>query len=261
MDASARALRMIYQSKLAPKFEVNNGKNMDFILSLLNSENENVTELAATIISHSCENSSEQLSLCSAGVPQKLVSLFGGSMNLRDACLDSVTAVIRNNSEVASRFASTDHGKGFRSVVGLIHDRSPRTRLLACLCLIALGHASPCHFQDKQIKTKLIMVLLELIEEPGQVGDEAPLALTTLMKDSLELQKQALTTSAVEKLSNHLLANSLESRRAVTILLALSELCSKLEESRSQLMSVEVCQLLKLLFLVQYSLESFCCYC
>ena len=174
MDASARALRMIYQSKLAPKFDVNNGKNMDFILSLLNSENENVTELAATIISHSCENSSEQLSLCSAGVPQKLVSLFGGSMNLRDACLDSVTAVIRNNSEVASRFASTDHGKGFRSVVGLIHDRSPRTRLLACLCLIALGHASPCHFQDKQIKTKLIMVLLELIEEPGQVGDEAP---------------------------------------------------------------------------------------
>ncbi|CAO2149903.1 unnamed protein product [Urochloa humidicola] len=244
VDASARALRMIYQSKLAPKFDVNSGKNMDFVLSLLNSENENVTELAATIISHSCQNSAEQLSLCSAGVPQKLVSLFGGSMNLRDACLDSVTAVIRNNSEVASRFASTDHGKGFRSVVGLIHDRSPRTRLLACLCLIALGHASPCHFQDKQIKTKLIMVLLELMEEPDHIGDEAPLALTTLIKDSLELQKQALTTNAVEKLSSHLLANSLETKRAVTILLALSELCSKLEESRSQLMSAEVSTLI-----------------
>ncbi|XP_066337658.1 uncharacterized protein [Miscanthus floridulus] len=244
VDASARALRMIYQSRLAPKFDVNSGKNMDFVLSLLDSENENVTELAAAIISHSCESSAEQLSLCSAGVPQKLVSLFGGSMNIRDACLGSVTAVIRNNRDVASRFASTDHGKGFRLVVGLIHDRSPRTRLLACLCLIALGHASPCHFQDKQIKTKLIMVLLELIEEPGHVGDEAPLALTTLIKDNFELQKQALTTNAVEKLSNHLLANPLETRRAVTILLALSELCSKLEESRSQLMSVEVSTLL-----------------
>jgi hypothetical protein len=51
MDASARALRMIYQSKIAPKFDVNNGENMDFLLSLLSSENENVTELAATIIS------------------------------------------------------------------------------------------------------------------------------------------------------------------------------------------------------------------
>ncbi|KAJ1255584.1 hypothetical protein BS78_05G225100 [Paspalum vaginatum] len=244
VDASARALRMIYQSRLAPKFDVNIGKNMDFVLSLLNSENENVTELAATIISHSCESSAEQLSLCSAGVPQKLISLFGGSMNLRDACLDSITAIIRNNRETASRFASMDHGKVFRSVVGLIHDRSPRTRLLTCLCLIALGHASPCHFQDKQIKTKLIMVLLELIEEPGQVGDEAPLALTTLIKDSLELQKQALMTNAVEKLSSHLLANPLETRRAVTILLALSELCSKLEESRSQLMSVEVSTLI-----------------
>ncbi|XP_062197069.1 uncharacterized protein LOC133900016 [Phragmites australis] len=244
VDASARALRMIYQSKLALKFDVNNEKNMDFLCSLLNSENENVTELAATIISHSCESNVEQLALCSAGVPRRLVSLFGGSMNLRDACLDSMTAIIRNNKEVASIFASMDHGKAFHSIVGLIHDRSPRTRLLACLCLIALGHASPCHFQDRQIKTKLILVLLELMEEPGHVGDEAPLALTTLIKDSFELQKQALTTNAVEKLSNHLLANSLETRRAVTILLTLSELCSKLEESRSQLMSVQVTTLI-----------------
>ncbi|XP_044374885.1 uncharacterized protein C26H5.04 isoform X3 [Triticum aestivum] len=235
---------MIYQSKQAPTFDVNNEKNMDFLLSLLDSENENVTELAANIISYSCNSNTEQLALCGAGVPQKLVSLFGGSMNLRDACLESMTAVIRNNWEVASRFASMDHGKAFRSIVALIHDRSPRTRLLACLCLIALGHASPCHFPDRQIKTKLILVLLELIEEPGHVGDEAPLALTTLIKDSVELQKQAFSTNAVAKLSNHLLANTLETRRAVTILLALAELCSKQEESRSQLMSGQVSTLI-----------------
>ncbi|CAM0874034.1 unnamed protein product [Alopecurus aequalis] len=244
VDACARALRMIYQSKQAPKFDVNTEKNMDFLLSLLDSENENVTELAANIISHSCDSNTEQLALCGAGVPQKLVSLFGGSMNLRDACLDSMTAIVRSNWEVASRFASMDHGKAFRSIVGLIHDRSPRTRLLACLCLIAIGHASPCHFPDRQIKTKLILVLLELIEEPGHVGDEAPLALTTLIKDSVELQKQAFSTNAVAKLSNHLVANSLETRRAVTILLALAELCSKQEESRSQLMSGQVSTLI-----------------
>ncbi|KAF7042793.1 hypothetical protein CFC21_052293 [Triticum aestivum] len=244
VDACARALRMIYQSKQAPTFDVNNEKNMDFLLSLLDSENENVTELAANIISYSCNSNTEQLALCGAGVPQKLVSLFGGSMNLRDACLESMTAIIRNNWEVASRFASMDHGKAFRSIVALIHDRSPRTRLLACLCLIALGHASPCHFLDRQIKTKLILVLLELIEEPGHVGDEAPLALTTLIKDSVELQKQAFSTNAVAKLSNHLLANTSQTRRAVTILLALAELCSKQEESRSQLLSGQVSTLI-----------------
>ncbi|KAM0883564.1 hypothetical protein ACQ4PT_031548 [Festuca glaucescens] len=244
VDACARALRMIYQSKQAPNFDVNNEKNMDFLLSLLDSNNENVTELAANIISHSCDSNTEQLALCGAGVPQKLVSLFGGSVNLRDACLDSMTAIVRNNWEVASRFGSMDHGKAFRSIVGLIHDRTPRTRLLACLCLIAIGHASPCHFPDRQIKTKLILVLLELIEEPGHVGDEAPLALTTLIKDSVELQKQAFSTNAVAKLSNHLVANSLETRRAVTILLALAELCSKEEESRSQLMSGQVSTLI-----------------
>jgi armadillo repeat-containing protein 8 len=253
VDKSALALRMIYQSKLAPKFDVNSGKNMDDLLFLLSSRNENVTELAATIISHSCESNAEQLALCSAGVPQRLVSLFGGSTNLRNACLYSMTAIIRNNKEVASQFASMDNGKAFRSIVGLIYDRSSSTRLAACLCLIALGHAAPCHCQDKQIKTKLILVLLELMEEPDEVGDEAPLALTMLIKDSLELQKQALTTNAVEKLSNHLLANSLETRRerqTVTILLALSELCSRLEESRSQLMSVQVCEVSEFLFLM-----------
>jgi hypothetical protein len=56
----------------------------------------------------------------------------------------------------------------------------------------------------------------------------------------VELQKQAFSTNAVAKLSNHLVANSLETRRAVTILLALAELCSKEEESRSQLMSGQV---------------------
>ncbi|EMS46802.1 Armadillo repeat-containing protein 8 [Triticum urartu] len=198
VDACARALRMIYQSKQAPMFDVNNEKNMDFLLSLLDSENENVTELAANIISYSCNSNTEQLALCGAGVPQKLVSLFGGSMNLRDACLESMTAIIRNNWEVASR----------------------------------------------QIKTKLILVLLELIEEPGHVGDEAPLALTTLIKDSVELQKQAFSTNAVAKLSNHLLANTLQTRRAVTILLALAELCSKQEESRSQLLSGQVSTLI-----------------
>ncbi|KAM0827289.1 hypothetical protein ACQ4PT_068286 [Festuca glaucescens] len=213
VDACARALRMIYQSKQAPNFDVNNEKNMDFLLSLLDSNNENVTELAANIISNSCDSNTEQLALCGAGVPQKLVSLFGGSVNLRDACLDSMTAIVRNNWEVASRFASMDHGKAFRSIVG-------------------------------QIKTKLILVLLELIEEPGHVGDEAPLALTTLIKDSVELQKQAFSTNAVAKLSNHLVANSLETRRAVTILLALAELCSKEEESRSQLMSGQVSTLI-----------------
>jgi armadillo repeat-containing protein 8 len=253
VDKSALALRMIYQSKLAPKFDVNSGKNMDDLLFLLSSRNENVTELAATIISHSCESNAEQLALCSAGVPQRLVSLFGGSTNLRNACLYSMTAIIRNNKEVASQFASMDNGKPFRSIVGLIYDRSSSTRLAACLCLIALGHAAPYHFQDKQIKSKLILVLLELMEEPDEIGDEAPLALTMLIKDSLELQKQALTTNAVEKLSNHLLANSLATRRerqTVTILLALSELCSRLEESRSQLVSVQVCEVSEFLFLM-----------
>jgi hypothetical protein len=43
-------------------------KNMEFLISLLNSDNENVTGLGASIITHSCETSVEQRALCDAGV-------------------------------------------------------------------------------------------------------------------------------------------------------------------------------------------------
>jgi hypothetical protein len=43
-------------------------KNMEFLISLLNSDNENVTGLGASIITHSFETSVEQRALCDAGV-------------------------------------------------------------------------------------------------------------------------------------------------------------------------------------------------
>ncbi|XP_072972787.1 uncharacterized protein [Typha angustifolia] len=244
VDAGARSLRIIFQSKLAPKYDVLQEKNMQFLLSLLNSGNENVTELAASIIAHSCESNEEQIAVCDAGVLQRLVTLLRGSMNQRDACLDSIVAIVKNNSQVASKFASMGNGKAFDSLVGLMQERNPRTRLLACECLIAIGHAFPCYVQDIQIKTKLILILVELLEEPGRVGDEAPSALTNLIAENEELQKQAVLINAVEKLCNHLNKTPIEARRLEGILLALAELCSKLEKSRSQLMSLQVSNLI-----------------
>ncbi|XP_026664778.1 armadillo repeat-containing protein 8 isoform X1 [Phoenix dactylifera] len=240
VDAGARSLRMIFQSKLTPKYDVLQEKNMKFLLSLLYRENENVTELAASIIAHSCERHEEQKALCDAGVLQRLVKLLGGPLNQRDACLESIEAIVRNNSEVAQKFACIDNGKALSSLIELIQDRYPRTRLLACICLIAIRHASPCYVQEMQIKTKLILILIELLEEPGKAGDEAPFALTNLIMDEEELHKQAISINAVEKLCNFFYKGPIEARRLQGILLALAELCSKLEKCRSQLISLQV---------------------
>ncbi|KAF3338053.1 armadillo repeat-containing protein 8 isoform X1 [Carex littledalei] len=242
IDSAARTLRIIFQSKMAPKYDFLLEENKAFLLSLLNSTNENITEFAASIIAHSCEKPTEQTSLCDAGVMQKLVYLLGGSTNQRDTCLDAISAIVRTNSDAAAKFISIGNGKAFNSLMGLIQDRYPRTRLLACVCLITVERAFPVYFQEMQIKSKLIVILLDLIEEAGRVGDDAPFVLKGLIEESEELHRQALSVTAAERLCGYMRKGKavLEARRLEGILLVLGELSSKLEQSRAKLIELQV---------------------
>lgn len=243
VDAGARSLKMIFQSKVAPKYDLLKEKNIEFFLSLLNSENENVTELAASIITHSCETRTEQKALCDARVLPRLITLLDGSLSQRDASLDSLATILKNNSEAVSKFVSLDNGRALKAMVELTKDRYPRTRLLACVCLIAIGIASPCHMQELEMKTKLIVILIELLEEPGRAGDEASFTLAELVADKEDVQKLAFRVKAVEKLCNflHKVPLTPPAKRFEGALLALAELCSKLESCRTQFLSLQVC--------------------
>ncbi|KAK8595916.1 hypothetical protein V6N13_000592 [Hibiscus sabdariffa] len=243
-DAGARALRMIYQSKLAPKYDFLQQKNMEFLISLLNSEKENVSGLGASIITRSCETSLEQKALFDAGILRKLNSLLGGgSLSQRDASLESLATIFRNNPEVISKFAGPEIGRPLSSIIDLVKDRHPRTRLLACMCLIVIRNASPHFLQDIGIKSKIIHILLELLDDPSQVGDEAPFAFSSLIAQKEDLQKLALEANAIDKLYHHLKKGSLHPRRYEGILLALADMCSKLESCRSKFLSLQVLNL------------------
>lgn len=244
VDAAARSLRMIYQSKLAPKFDFYKEENMDFLLSLLRSENENLTGLGAGVIIHSCETSDEQNILCQAGSLEKLISGLDGSINQRDASLESLATILKNNPEAVSKFAELQNGRALRSVIELTKDRYSRTRLLACLCLICIKNSSSCHLQDIGIKTKLIYILLELLDDSSQVGEEASFAFSSLVSGKEDLQKLAFEANAVDKFYNHLQNCALHPKRLEGIFLALAELCSKLECCRSKFISLQVLNIL-----------------
>lgn len=243
MDSGARSLRMIYQSKLAPNYDFFERKNMEFLLSLLNSENENVTGLGASIIMHSCKTVLEQKALCEAGVLKKLISLLEGSLNQRDASLESLATIVKNNVEAVSAFVGSESGRALSSVVALTKDRNPRTRLLATMCLIVIRNTSPCYLQDIGIKTKLVHLLLELHDDPGQAGDEASFALSSLIAEKDDMQKIAFEANAIDKLYNYLKKAALNPKRFEGILLAMSDLCSKLESCRSKFFSLKALNL------------------
>ncbi|GMH00047.1 hypothetical protein Nepgr_001886 [Nepenthes gracilis] len=243
VDAGARSLKIIYQSKLAPKYDFFQKENMESLLSLLNSEIENVTGLGASIITHSCQTSAEQKILCEAGVLKKFQKLLQGSQNQRDASLESLATIIKNNPVVISEFVEADNRQYLRAVIELINDRYYRTRLLACMCLTAIWNTSPSCLQDVGLGTKLIMILLELLDDPGQVGDDAPFALASLIAEKEDMQKLAFEMDAVDKLCSQLRKTPLQAKRIQGIFLALAELCSKLEFCRSRLLYLQVLEL------------------
>ena len=123
MDAGARSLRMIYLSKLAPKYDFLEDKNMDFLLTLLNSDNENVTGLGASIITHSCETSIEQKALSDSGALKKLIGLLGCSLNQRDASLESLATIIKDNPQVILKLAGPESGRALSTITELTKDR------------------------------------------------------------------------------------------------------------------------------------------
>ncbi|KAJ4825384.1 hypothetical protein Tsubulata_012539 [Turnera subulata] len=254
VDAAARSLRMIYQSKLAPKFDFLEAKNMEFLLSLLNSESENVSGLGASIITHSCESGPEQLALCDAGVLKKLINLLGGTLSQRNASLESLAAIFRGNPDVVSKFVEgskngsevvlkcvgSEGVNALTCVSELTKDRNLRTRLLACECLIVIRNTCPGYLQDIGIKMKLVNLLIELLDDPGQVGDDAPSVFSSLITEKEDMQKLAFEANAVNKFCHHLQKNQLNPKRLQGVLLALSDLCAKLESCRLAFLSLKV---------------------
>ncbi|RAL43100.1 hypothetical protein DM860_009882 [Cuscuta australis] len=243
VGAGARSLKLIYQSKLAPKYDFIQDDNVAFILLLLNSENENVSGLGASIISHSCKTYAEQKALSDAGITKRLISLLGGSLVQRDASLEALATIMKQNPEVTLEFMEPQRGRALNMVIELTKDKYSRTKLLACTCLISIIHTSPSYLQDVQIKRKLILILLDLLEESGQVGDEAPFVLSSLTSEDEGLQRLAFEASAIDRLCEHFGKDSLQPRRSQGILHALADICSRLECCRDRLISLEAFKL------------------
>ncbi|KAK9078543.1 hypothetical protein SSX86_002600 [Deinandra increscens subsp. villosa] len=236
VDAGARALKMIYQSKVAPKYDFFQEKNMEFLISLLDKNNENLTGLGASIITHSCQTNDEQKILGDAGTLKRLINLLKGTTSQRDASLESFATVIKENPQVILEFVGPENGRTWGTLIELTKDRYPRTRLLACMCLILIRNAVPSYLQSVGIRTKLILILLELIDDSGQVGDEALFTLSSFIADEEGLQKLAFEANTIVKLCDHMQKELLQPKRLEGMLMILANLCSNLECCRSALL-------------------------
>lgn len=240
VEAGARSLKMIFQSSHAPKNDMLQGQRLDLLLALLNSTNENVAEVAASVIARCCETNRQQHALLNAGALDILVDLLGSSLKIREACLDALRTLVRKNPQISMKLIGAKQGGALVTIIKLAKDKSPRTRLLACMCLTNVGCACPSSYpQEWEMRTDMLPILVKLLDEPGQVGEESPSVLADLVANNEELQKLAYGINAVEKLCKYLHNDSLQSKHLQGVLIALSELVSRLEESRRKVLSLE----------------------
>lgn len=237
VEAGARSLRMIFQSTLAPCGDLWRGHAIDSILVLLSSTNDNVAEVAASVLARSCGTFEHQQMVAASGGMKALVQLLNGSTKKRQAALDALAAMVRDNPQQATAFIGMDGGQWLDLVVRLVKDKVTRSRLLACLCLTNIWKASPIGLgqHDLSMKATVLAMLVRLSHEVGQVGEEAPVVLETLVSGSEEMQNLALYGDVIPLLGSLLLNKSDVSHRQLqAILNALGAICFELEECRRQ---------------------------
>ncbi|BBM98555.1 armadillo repeat-containing protein 8 [Marchantia polymorpha subsp. ruderalis] len=240
VEACARSLKMIFQSTLAPKSDMFQGHRMELIIELLNSENDSVAEVAASVLARCCETVDHQRALADAGGLQSLVGLLNGSLKTREAALDALAALTRGNKQLCSTLTCMDQGKSLAMIMKLVKDKSSRTRLLACTCLANIGKASPSSLhQEREIRAGMLSILVKLFDEPGQVGEEAPGVLADLVSNNEDLQKVAMDMNSIEKLAEFLRKDEISPKQLAGVLMALAELCSRFEDSRKQLLDLK----------------------
>jgi hypothetical protein len=148
---------------------------MELLLQLLNHENENVSEVAARVLARCCETKEHQQALADAGGLQSLVSLLAGSVKIREAALDALAALTKNNRQLSETVIKMNNGEDLGLVIRLVKDKSPLTRLLACSCLVNVGKACPAGYaQEAEVRANMLRILMKLLEVPGEVGEDAP---------------------------------------------------------------------------------------
>jgi hypothetical protein len=231
---------MIFQSSLAPKDDLLAGQRMELLLALLNSGNEIVAEVAAHVVARCCETSQNQRAIVDAGGLQKLATLLSASTRRREAALDGLAALVKNNPHISMRLVAMDQGKILASIIKFVKDKAPRTRVLACMCLANISRSCPCSYpQEWEVRASMLAVVVKLVDESGQVGEDSSMVLADIVANNEELQRAAYKFDAIVKLCTLLQRGSLSTKQLEGVLVSLAELCSRLEDSRRQLLGQE----------------------
>lgn len=235
VETAARSLKIVFLSKHCPRSMMVEGDTSKLVVSLLGHPNENVNEVAASIISRSCdEDNGERRDLYwhQGAMAPLLKLLYSRSSKTQEAALEGVAALTCDISHVCTELVTRDEGVHLETIIKFVKDNRPRMRLAAISVIANMCQTKTLPTQHQNITKSLIPMIIRLLSE-DPMNIETPQVLARLVGYNEELQIVATEAEAVPRLGSLLQATTSE-RLKENILHALSVIASLQEGCRKQ---------------------------
>jgi hypothetical protein len=235
VETAACSLKIVFLSKHCPRSIMAEGDTSKLVVSLLGHPNENVNEVAAAIISRSCdEDNGERRDLYwhQGAMGPLLKLLYSKSSKTQEAGLEGVAALTCDISHVCTELITRDDGAHLDTIIKFVKDNRARMRLAAISVIANMCQTKTLPPQYQPLTKSLIPMIIRLLSEDPMSVD-APQILARLVGYNEELQIVATEAEAVPRLGSLLQSTSNE-RLKENILHALSVIASLREECRKQ---------------------------
>lgn len=193
VEAGARSLKFLMQTQAQQVGAVVTAEMLAQLVERLDADVYGVTvaELVATVVARCCVTTSLQGVLVNSGGLQRLLTLLASQQDkVRDAALDAIASLTKDNVAITQQLVDLDYGsRGGQQqqqqrspvamILTLVKDLNPHTRLLASQCATNLTKCIKDIAFVQEVKSLVLPTLLKLLDAPGSVQELTPIVLGT----------------------------------------------------------------------------------
>ncbi|KAG0263302.1 hypothetical protein DFQ27_001823 [Actinomortierella ambigua] len=216
IEAAARTLNAIYASPNVSRHELFEGTHLHSLVKLLDisrttaypgqdSTIVHTADLAASVLTRSCELAEHQVQIAASGaIPFLMRLLVSGIVRSQEAALDALAALAKDNPELAKHVAQFKLDKNERPasyMLRLVDDKSPTMRLAAATCLTYLNRAGAIPDYQSEVSLTVLTELVRMLNLTGPVQETAPKILAYLIWESEPMQSSVCEINTHTKLA------------------------------------------------------------
>ena len=201
VTASARALRLLFQSSKARTLAPLSDSSIRLLIKLLHLKDELTAGVSASILAKCCEIHEQQDQIQSYGGLKAVMSLLQSKLiKVQEAGMECIAAMTKNDKDLA--LIVSEDLDSVSKLLKFSKMGKPNVKLLACRCITNISTQSDAREDIVKLRAHLLPIVIKLLE---QLSDfHVPHVLARLLADKPELQRIAFDSNAISLLTSWL---------------------------------------------------------